>query len=228
MPTKLFQYSTITSLMHGNYDGEINFKDFKTKGDFGLGTFEGLDGEMIVLDKNFYQTQMDGSLSVINESYTSPFLSICNFVEDEKMELNGLNVDQVMEEIEKGETSKIIAIKIEGEFETITTRSVKKQEKPYKKMFEIKDVQQTVTFENNKGTIVGFYTPKYLNTVGVEGVHFHYVTSELTSGGHVLEFKMKNAILTKSYIDEIELKLGKASFGQEDIQEHIKKLEGNN
>ena len=46
----LFQTSTITALSAGDYDGELTVAQLKEQGDFGLGTYDALDGEMIVLD----------------------------------------------------------------------------------------------------------------------------------------------------------------------------------
>lgn len=229
MPSKLFQYSSITSLLQGNYDGEINYNDFKSKGDFGLGTFDALDGEMIVLDGTFYQMLSDGSVNVVDQSYSSPFLSVCNFQPEITQTLTNKKQGELLAELLVGDSNtKIQAIKIVGEFDVINTRTVKKQTKPFKKIFELDDIQEEVVFKNQKGTLVGFYTPKYLNTLGVEGVHFHFLTKDLKSGGHVLNFELKKGILTKCLIDEVELKFGAASFGQEDIQAEIKKIEGHN
>jgi len=58
----LFQTSTISALLEGVYDGETTYKALKQYGDFGLGTFDGLDGEMIGLEGKFYQVKADGLL----------------------------------------------------------------------------------------------------------------------------------------------------------------------
>jgi len=50
----LFQTSTIDALLEGEYDGDISFAELEERGDFGLGTLEALDGEMIALDGGFY------------------------------------------------------------------------------------------------------------------------------------------------------------------------------
>ncbi|ARU92240.1 acetolactate decarboxylase [Spiroplasma clarkii] len=229
MPTKLFQYSTITSLVQGNYEGEINYVDFKDQGDFGLGTFDSLDGEMIVLNGVFYQLLADGSVNIVDQNYRSPFLSICKFTPETTVKLTNLKQPEVLDQIlNSTASSKIIAIKIEGEFEQVSTRTVRKQVKPYKKMFEINDVQSEMHFQNQTGTIVGFYTPRYLNTIGVEGVHFHFLTSDLNSGGHVLNFTLKQGTMSQCTIAEIALKLGAKNFDQTDVQAEIKKLEGHN
>jgi len=57
-PGRLFQTSTLQALMAGVYDGDLTFQALARHGDFGLGTFEALDGEMIALDGAFYQIKV--------------------------------------------------------------------------------------------------------------------------------------------------------------------------
>jgi len=57
----LTQVSTIDAVLNGLYDGVVAYGDLKECGDFGIGTFEGLDGEMIALDGDFYQIKADGA-----------------------------------------------------------------------------------------------------------------------------------------------------------------------
>ncbi|NLO29340.1 MAG: alpha-acetolactate decarboxylase, partial [Methanosarcina mazei] len=56
----LYQVSTIDALLLGVYDGVLPVSDLKTHGDFGIGTFDGLEGEMLALDGNYYQIKTDG------------------------------------------------------------------------------------------------------------------------------------------------------------------------
>ena len=56
----LVQVSTIDAILNGLYEGMTDFKTLQTYGDFGIGTFVGLDGEMISLDGRFYQVKADG------------------------------------------------------------------------------------------------------------------------------------------------------------------------
>ena len=62
----LYQVALIQSLVQGYYDGIITVGELKQHGDTGIGTFEGLNGEMIVLDGTVYQAVADGSMLVDN------------------------------------------------------------------------------------------------------------------------------------------------------------------
>src|SRR3954465_13606680 len=51
----LFQVSTGAAMTQGANAKAVTGGDLARRGDLGLGTFEGLDGEMVVLDGRFYQ-----------------------------------------------------------------------------------------------------------------------------------------------------------------------------
>ena len=78
----MYQVSLMQAFMHGEYDGVITVGDLKTHGDIGLGTFEGVNGEMIILDGIVYQAAADGSINVMPDNETIPFATITNFDED--------------------------------------------------------------------------------------------------------------------------------------------------
>src|SRR5215208_165483 len=61
-PHSIFQTSTLDALLGGAYDGDVTFADLALRGDLGLGTLDGLDGEMIALDGAFYRAGTDGSV----------------------------------------------------------------------------------------------------------------------------------------------------------------------
>ena len=65
-PHVLFQASTIAALLEGAYDGDLSFAELAEHGDLGLGTLNGLDGEMIALDGRFYRADVDGSVTEVD------------------------------------------------------------------------------------------------------------------------------------------------------------------
>src|SRR5215469_16603163 len=58
----LYQVSTATALVEGVYEDDVQVSTLRKHGDLGLGTFEGLDGEMVIVDGHFYQLRSDGSV----------------------------------------------------------------------------------------------------------------------------------------------------------------------
>ncbi len=54
------QVATIDSLLCGVYDGSLSVGEIKQYGNLGIGTLNGLDGEMIMLDGVVHQLRVDG------------------------------------------------------------------------------------------------------------------------------------------------------------------------
>src|SRR5215211_6932627 len=75
----LFQTSTIDALLEGKYDGDVSFAELEDRGDFGLGTLEALDEEMIALDGSFYQVKSDGRAYAIDGRVRTPFAVVTFF-----------------------------------------------------------------------------------------------------------------------------------------------------
>lgn len=202
----MYQVSLMQAFMHGEYDGVITVGDFKTHGDIGLGTFEGVNGEMIVLDGVVYQAAADGSINVMADNETIPFATITNFDEDAKItNITAKNFDdltsQLDKEISKNSTNNMYVIKLKGDFSNITVRSVEKQEKPYKEFTDVAAVDQKVfNHTDQTGTLVAVYFPEYMNELNMHGWHLHFLSDDKTVGGHVLGFNNFNG---SGQIDEI-------------------------
>ena len=62
--SEVYQTSTMGALLDGVYDGDVTIAELLTHGDFGLGTFNHLDGEMVVLDGVCHHLRSDGSATV--------------------------------------------------------------------------------------------------------------------------------------------------------------------
>ncbi len=198
----LFQTSTIDVLSKGAYDGDITFKDLKRHGDFGIGTLNGLDGEMVALAGEFYQIKADGKAYAVEDSMMTPF-SIVTFFEPDKTVSLGvvLNLEQLKQYLDNLLPTKSIfyAIKVDGVFNYIKTRSVPKQDKPYPPLAEALKEQATFEFHDVNGTIVGFWCPDYMEGINVPGYHFHFITRDKKAGGHLLDCQTKNVKIEIDY-----------------------------
>lgn len=186
----LFQTSTIDALLAGVYDGETTFGEVRRNGDFGIGTFNALDGEMILLDGKVFQVSFDGAVNLIDDATTTPFANSTFFDTDQSIILDEvIGSFAELEEFLDGQISSdnlFYAIKISGEFPSIQTRSVPRQNKPYPPLAEVTAKQNKFEFENTSGTIVGFRAPAFVAGVNVPGYHLHFLNSERSGGGHVL------------------------------------------
>ena len=202
----MYQVSLLQAFMHGEYDGVVKVGDLKKHGDIGLGTFEGVNGEMIVLDGVVYQAAADGSINDMYDDEKLPFATVTKFDEDGNItNITASNFDdltgQLNKTIEEYGTNNMYVIKIKGDFSNITVRSVEKQEKPYKEFTDVAAVDQKVfNHTDQTGTLVAVYFPEYMNELNMHGWHLHFLSDDKTKGGHVLGF---NGLKGSAQIDEI-------------------------
>jgi len=188
----LYQTSTINALLEGAYDGDITFHELKEHGDFGIGTFHALDGEMIALDGNFYQIKSDGIVYPVDSSMKTPFAVVTFFEPDYTIsiieQLDYKDLESYLDSILPTENI-FYAIKLEGTFSYIKARSVPKQNKPYPPLAEAAQHQKIFEFHDVKGVIVGFRLPQYMKGINVPGYHLHFITDDRKAGGHLLACK---------------------------------------
>lgn len=201
----LTQISTINALMAGVYDGIMPAGTLKGYGDFGIGTFEGLDGEMIELDGKVYQVKADGVAYPVNDSLQVPFAAVTFFDRDKEEKLAGsLNFSELQKSLDALMPSANVfgAIKISGTFSYVKTRSVPKQSKPYPILTEVTKNQAVFELKNVSGTVIGFKCPQYVNGVNVPGYHLHFLTDDFKAGGHLLELATENTVARLDFTPE--------------------------
>src|SRR3972149_8451367 len=206
----VFQASTISALLEGVYDGNVTYKDLKKRGDFGIGTVNSLDGEMIGLEGKFYQIKADGMAYSVPDAMKTPFAVVTFFKPDKALLLDKLaNCKQLEKHLDTILPTKniIYAFKIEGDFKYIKTRSVPKQSKPYPPLMEAVKDQPTFEFNNVKGTIAGFWFPSYMGEINVPGYHFHFITEDRKAGGHILYCQLHNGKIEIDYLSELFMAL---------------------
>lgn len=186
----LYQVSTIDALMLGVFDGVQTVGELKHHGDFGIGTFDALDGEMIVLDGVVYQADAGGHINRVADSRTTPFASVTYFSKDRSVTTTApMNMTVFTAEMEKDlpTGNMIYAVKMHGTFPSVRVRSIPAQERPYPTLSEAVKNQSVYTLTGTTGTVIGFYTPVFFSGVNVPGYHIHYLDDDHTAGGHILD-----------------------------------------
>lgn len=191
----LFQYSTIDALLGGLFDGKMTLKDLKYKGDFGLGTLNGIDGELVMIEGQAYHVSAGGKAEIPADSSRIPFATVSFFGADTTLKLDGVaSLDQLNAAVLKQLPSKNVfyAILIDGQFSHLKARAIPKQEPPYAPLAEVVKKQVVVQF-SGEGTLVGYYSPSFVKGVNVPGFHWHFLTADRKGGGHVLDCAMAPA-----------------------------------
>lgn len=229
----LFQVSAINALLEGVYDGDISYGQLRRYGNFGIGTFNSLDGEMIGLDGKFYQITAQGLANVVDDEMKTPFAVVTFFEPDRTVLLpETLDYGKLEEYLDRLLPTKNIfyAIKIEGVFEYVKTRSVPRQNKPYLPLVEVLKNQPTFEFRKVKGTVVGFRCPLYVTGINVPGYHLHFIREDRKAGGHLLECRLENVRVEIDHTLQFymvlpeDVEFYKADLGKEKHQE-LEKVE---
>jgi acetolactate decarboxylase len=185
----LFQVSTIDALLIGDYEGSVTFSDLRSYGDFGLGTFDALDGEMVAFEGTFWQVLADGTVTAVPGTMTTPFSVVTWFDPDQTFSLDGpVNLTGIEAAVDAHVTSPnyFFAVLVDGTFDSVTVRSVPRQEEPYPPLADAVLNQSVYTYTSVEGALVGFWSPAYISGINVPGYHLHFISDDRTMGGHVL------------------------------------------
>ncbi len=188
------QISTIDALLAGVYDGQMSCGRLMEYGDLGIGTFDHLDGEMILLDGEMYQVKSDGRVYKPRKALSTPFAAVARFSKDAVVELeNPMDYEGLKTLLDKHFPNENLfyAFKITGRFKSVHTRSVPAQRKPYPPLAEVTAHQPEFRETDIEGAIVGFRCPPFVKGINVPGYHLHFLSRSGTFGGHLLAFEME-------------------------------------
>ena len=185
----LFQVGSIGMLLNGIHDGVLSIEDLAKHGDTGIGTLEGVNGELIALDGVFYHADALGVLKPVSLNSTTFFAMVTPFQVTQTVAFNGIrDYESFLAQLDGYLASKnhIYMLKITGEFSNFKIRSLKKQEKPYRPFVEVlPEIQNIFEFRKIRGVMVGVRFPSYMNKINIPGYHFHFIDEEKEIGGHV-------------------------------------------
>jgi acetolactate decarboxylase len=187
----LYQVSTIDALMQGVFDGVQPVGEIRKHGNFGIGTFDALDGEMIVLNGVVYQAKADGHIYVATDNQTSPFATVTYFDRDHTATTDTpMNISvfslTMAEKLPTG--NMVYAVQMHGTFPSMKVRAIPAQHKPYPTLANASANQSVYTYTGSTGTVIGFYTPVFFKGINVAGYHLHFISDDRKTGGHILDF----------------------------------------
>jgi acetolactate decarboxylase len=231
----VYQTSTMGALLDGVYDGDVTIGELLRHGDFGLGTFNHLDGEMFILDGVCYQLRADGSASVADPKELTPFAAVTWFDTDQTIDLSTPSDRGAVKALIDGaleSTNLMVAVRITGDFSTVRTRTVTEQQRPYRRFTEATQDQQELTFTDVSGTLGGFRMPDFEQGISVAGYHSHFIDDARTHGGHALDYELVRGTIEVGVRSELHLSLQRtpqflaAELNHADLDNQIRQTEG--
>jgi acetolactate decarboxylase len=231
----LFQVSTSRALVQGVYEEAVKSARLLCHGDFGLGTFDELDGEMVVLEGVVYQVCSDGSVNRIDGNVGTPFATVLYFSADDDVPLPNLaSFEELCGICDKHRDSQNVfyAFRVDGMFSYIHTRAMRRTQSGVS-LKTAAATQPEFRFKDVQGTLVGFWSPQFVRSVDIPGYHFHFLSKDRTKGGHVLECAGGNLRLQVERVREFHLSLPDTEeFLRADLTADVSKdltaAEGNN
>ena len=205
----LFQVSTSGALVQGIYQEAVSSKLLLNYGDFGLGTFENLDGEMVVLDSAIYQVRSDGEVLKIMDDVGTPFAVVTHFVADRDLTIENASSFEELSQIcdrYRDSDNLFYAFRIDGRFAHVHTRAMKAtlDGLPLAKAAAI---QPEFDFKDVDGSLVGIWAPQFSSALNIAGYHFHFLSEDRTKGGHLLECSGENLRVRVERLNDFHLSL---------------------
>ncbi|WP_434968667.1 acetolactate decarboxylase [Microbacterium sp. bgisy207] len=230
----IHQTSVIAALVDGVYDGETTVGTLRRRGDFGIGTFAGLDGELVLVDGTCYRLRDDGSASVAGDDESVPYAVVTRFTPHHSFTIDGTHTRAevtAMIDATLGSSNYMYAVRVEGVYERMTVRAVHVQQHPYRPLVEATAEQAVTTFSGVRGTVVGFRTPAFEEGLSVPGYHAHFLLSDRTGGGHVLDHVMTHGEVHVCVGTDLHLELprsdefARAHLDPDDLREQVDRAE---
>jgi len=199
----------VNAMLKGYYEENTLLGDLKKHGDFGLGTFNNLDGEMVMLDGVIYRLHADGKTYPVADEVQTPFACVAFYRPTVTEEIEtGLDYDAFTSLLGRllPSDNMLYAIRVDGFFEEVQVWSVSRQEN-CQPLNEDDHNRPALTYENIPGVLAGFYTPKFIRSLNFPGFHLHFLTADRRYGGHLHACRTGRIRIGIQFIKQLKLDL---------------------
>ena len=231
---ELYQTSLMSALIAVIYEGEATYGQIRQHGDFGLGTFNDLDGEMVGFDGTFYQLRSDGTAHPVAADQKTPLAVVTFFRPEQELDVvQPMTKSDLLALIEEATDANLFnAVRVDGIFDEVRTRTVQRQVRPFPPLTEAAKHQAEKVFSNVQGTLAGFRSPAYAQGIGVAGFHLHFLQQDKQAGGHSLDYRLRAGKIQICELHDFRVELPtsaeflKTNFEDQAMNEKIKAAEG--
>ena len=214
MKQTLYQISTLQALSMGYSRAVIPVEAFLQYGNIGLGTFEDVNGEMILLDGQCYRASENGAVVRAEPDRGVPFAVATFFHHGNRIHVENVeNIDALKHlldlriEEDFGLNSMHI-VRIDGSFAKVCARSESAHRSHHVSLKDIlQKTQNDFIFHDIIGTLVCVYFPDYMDGINAPGWHLHFISDDRSLGGHVFDLTMKQGTMIINKISQIQIQL---------------------
>jgi acetolactate decarboxylase len=186
---RLYQVSTSSALVEGVSDGAVEIGTLRKYGDLGIGTFEQLDGEMVIVDGRVFQVRCDGTVAEVADTVLTPFATVVRFRHDAEVLLKRCPhfaaLTEAFDQL-RPTNNLFFSLRVDGYFDYVRTRALCRMVRGTK-LIDAAAVQPEFEYRHVYGTLVGFWSPEYFKTLSIPGYHMHFLSVDHRAGGHLLE-----------------------------------------
>ena len=213
---QMYQISTMQALMLGYSKGVVPVKKLLEHGDAGLGTFEDVAGEMIMLEHKVYQADNTGAIKEAAPETGVPFAAVAFTGDAVEFEIKaGKHIDELKAQLntvidEDFGLNSMYVVRLDGFFPVVKARSEAGQRSHHIELSEIlKKNQKDFQFEQIRGSIVCLYFPDYMDGINAADWHFHFLSEDRTFGGHVYDLEFEDLKAKRTRLSTIQIHLPK-------------------
>jgi acetolactate decarboxylase len=186
-PATLINASVRAAYLAGVYDGFLPVGTLLAHGDFGLGADDRNNGELVMLDGRCYSARSDGSVVELPDDARVPFASVTRFRPDRRLRLTGplprAEFEARLDAWLPG-PNRMFALRVRGRFVRIVAGASGPQP-AYRPFAEVYPEFNLIPRDGLHGTLAGFRIPAVLRDIARQGYHFHLLSDDHQSGGHV-------------------------------------------
>lgn len=210
----MYQVSTLQALSMGYTRAVITVEELVKHGNLGLGTFENVDGEMIVLDGTCYRAADDGVVTRPDPGTGVPFASVATTGEERRFAIGEMKNIRDLKQLltlkieEDFGLNSMHVVRIDGVFRKVCARSESGHRSHHVGLKDLlSKTQKDFEFRGVNGSMVCIYYPDYMDGINASGWHLHFLSEDKTQGGHVFDLELESGEARLSKLSRIEIQL---------------------
>ena len=187
------QTGTVAALMDGHYDGDLTLGELLSRADHGIGTVQGLDGELVIVDGEAFVAHGDQRVTPVPPTTKTPFAVACRFDAAASHALTGpMSYADLVAALDGWAGDEpVVGVRVDGDFTDLRLRSVAGQVPPYPPLATVVAHQTEWTVPAATGSVVGFRFPDASSGIEVAGYHLHFLADDRDVAGHVLGLTLR-------------------------------------